>query len=553
MNTLTDLAHLQESSIEELPELPGNMTGDSDSLAEHPRHTASTVIVSGIEKHDYYAAPAVRSKVALTNTGILYLAEGARSDVLVRSYVAALDRLNRLSEGKIVPYTRLVEVPYTEIQQLYADSTEDESSRRSSARGTAEESQIKSIIAEAVQEQASDIFFEVYDGAAEIHYRIAGDIERRFRMKPQRAVQLIRTVYDAMSEATSDSFYDPSRDQSGRIDKRHISELDLHQIRISCGPTDEERPFMALRLHYKLGEPRRLVELGFSQEHQAAVDAATEFSDGIILFSGPTGSGKSTSLANQIGHYQKRDNWIRKVITLEDPPEIPIHGALHKAVLRKGLDRAAEGQAWLAGFETLMRWNPDWIIAGELRLRETMDAALKSALTNHLTWGMLHASSATHVLTRLQESGIELGYLCDPAIFRVFSNQSLVPQVCPHCSTPYTQSRHKLSAGLQRRVERFCTPETVRVRGEGCAHCYRGALRVRTIVAEVLTTNDALLSVYRKGGATALRRSWVREHGGKTKTAHMIDKINAGILDPANAERFVTPLNEDDRLWKDGS
>src|SRR5690606_3529251 len=189
-----------------------------------------------------------------------------------------------------------------------------------------------------------------------------------------------------------------------------------------------------------------------------------------------------------------------------------------------------------------------WIVAGELRLRETMDAALKSAITNHLTWGMLHASSATHVLTRLQESGIELGYLCDPAIFRLFSNQSLVPQLCPHCSTPYEQSAHRLSHSLRFRVERFCNPDKVRLRGPGCKHCYRGALRVRTIVAEVLTTNDRLLSVYREGGANAMRRAWVRDHGGVTKTAHMIQKINAGIHDPANAERFLTPLDADDRI-----
>src|SRR5690606_24386321 len=119
--------------------------------------------------------------------------------------------------------------------------------------------------------QASDIFVEVHDGIAEIQYRVAGDIERRFQLKPERAKQLIRTVYDAMSEATSDSHYDPSRDQSGRLGKQHINEFNLHQVRISCGPTDEERPLMALRLHYKLGEPRQLVELGFDVKHQEAV------------------------------------------------------------------------------------------------------------------------------------------------------------------------------------------------------------------------------------------------------------------------------------------
>src|SRR5690606_12171361 len=184
----------------------------------------------------------------------------------------------------------------------------------------------------------------------------------------------------------------------------------------------------------------------------------------------------------------ERDNCARKVITLEDPPEIRIPGTVQKAVLRKGLDRQAEGEAWIAGFDTLMRWNPDWIVAGELRLRETMDAALKSALTNHLTWGMLHASTATLVPTRLQEAGIEMGYLSDPEIFRLFANQSLVPQVCPHCSIPYAKGQGTLSQGLRERIEAHCTPDTVRLRGPGCDNCYRGALRDRTICAEVLAT-----------------------------------------------------------------
>ncbi|SHI11485.1 ATPase, T2SS/T4P/T4SS family [Pollutimonas bauzanensis] len=540
----------QLPALPELPELPPITPVSPQELTDPAQSPAPQVILSAIDGHDYHASPAVRAKAALADNGILYLAEGARSDVLVISYIAALDRRKALSDGEIVPYSEVRVVPYTEIQRLYAESTQDAAGAETATRRTAEESQAASIIAEAAQGVASDVFVENYEAHAEIHYRIAGDIERRFAMQPDRAKQLIRTIYDSMCEAT-DPFYDPSRDQGGRIARRHTEGLGLHQVRVSTGPTDEDRPFMALRLHYDLGEPRSLVELGFTPEQEAMVIGVTNYSSGIVLFSGPTGSGKSTSLANLIGYCQKRDNCRRKVISLEDPPEIPIFGAVQKAVLRKGLDREAEGQAWIAGFETLMRWNPDWIIAGELRLRETMDAALKAALTNHLTWGMLHASSATLVPTRLQEAGIEMGYLSDPEIFRLFANQSLVAKLCPHCSITYARGRTTLSPGLVSRIEKHCTPDTVRLRGRGCEHCYRGVLRVRTICAEVLNTDHSQLSVYRRQGAMALRRYWVRERGGKTKAAHMIDKINAGEIDPVDAERIVLPLDADDPLWED--
>ncbi|WP_228129204.1 ATPase, T2SS/T4P/T4SS family [Pusillimonas sp. T7-7] len=553
MSALPELELLDtelEDAIDPLPELPGEQPPEPQALPEQTTATPAMVILSSVEGHDFHASPAVQAKAALTDQGVLYLAEGAHADVLVRSYIAMLDRRKLLSDGKSIPYTEVRTVPYSDLQRLYTKHSEAGSNDSGTANWTAEESQVASMIAEAAQERASDIFIEVYDKNAEIQYRIASDIERRFSLKPDRARQLIRTIYDSMCEATSDQSYDGNRDQGGRVKRRHTEGMGLHQVRVSTGPTDEERPFMALRLHYDLGEPRSLVELGFDSKHQEDVSAVAEHPSGIALFSGPTGSGKSTTLANFIGYRQKRDNCRRKVISLEDPPEIPIFGSVQKAVLRKGLDREAEGQAWIAGFETLMRWNPDWIIAGELRLRETMDAALKAALTNHLTWGMLHASSATLVPSRLQESGIELGYLCDPEIFRLFANQSLVAQVCPHCSKPYEEGRNGLSTGLITRIEKHCNPETVRLRGRGCEHCYRGVLRIRTICAEVMTTDHALMTVYRTKGAQALRREWVLERGGKTKAAHMIEKINAGLIDPSDAERTVLPLNADDQLWE---
>lgn len=507
--------------------------------------TRQPAIVTGIEGHEFYASPAVQNKAALTEDGVLLLVEGARSDVLVMSYIASLDRRRELSNGRIVPYTSTKTISHSELRQLYAEMSGPDVANSKAAQRTTEQAQVVSMIAEAANEQASDIFIEISDDAAEIQYRIAGDIERRFGLKPDHAKRLIRTIYDSMCEAASDGHYDPSRDQSGRIGRRHIDGLNLHRIRVSTGPTDEERPFLALRLHYDLGEPQPLVSLGFTPEHEAAITAVTHRPYGIVLFSGPTGAGKSTSLANLIGYRQKQDNCCRKVISLEDPPEIPIYGTVHKAVLRKGQDRDAEGLAWIAGFETLMRWNPNWIIAGELRLRETMDAALKSALTGHLTWGMLHASSATLVPVRLQEAGIELGYLCDPDIFPLFCNQSLVPKLCPFCSVPYSRASDVLDKESRARIEKHCTPDSVRLRGKGCEHCYRGVQRVRTVCAEVMSTDRALLSVFRDHGALAFRRYWVHERGGLTKGQHMISKINTGELDPVIAERMVLPLDDD--------
>lgn len=547
----TNAGIISDDLDEVLPLLPEPEAASLKDLPDVEGAQPSRILTS-VEGHDFYGTPAVQNKAALSEDGVLYLTEDALSDVFVRSYKAMLDRRRKLSEDRIIPYKEIRYVSHTEIQRLYAAAAGAEISASEITQRTAEQAQVAAMLGEAASEKASDIFIEVHEQSAEIQYRIAGDVERRFALEPERAKRLIRTIYDSMCEATSDPHYDPTRDQGGRIQRRYTQGFGLHQARVSTGPTDEERPFMAIRLHYDLGEPKRLVELGFTAEHEAAITGVTNYSSGIILFSGPTGSGKSTSLANLIGYRQKIDNCRTKIIALEDPPEIPIYGAIQKAVLRKGLDREAEGQAWLAGFETLMRWNPDWIIAGELRLRETMDAALKAALTNHLTWGMLHASSATLVPVRLQEAGIDIGYLCDPEIFRVFSNQSLIPQLCPHCSLPYSQASTRLDKEQRDRIEEHCTADTVRLRGPGCDHCYRGVLRERTVCAEVLVTDRRLLDTFRRKGALEFRKYWVRERGGKTKTQHMISKINAGRIDPTDAERIGMPLHSDETLWENG-
>lgn len=561
----SDVVTLSENvSVEELapdtpdilPELLGEELPGSSRIEPAIKpiarpEQAITAILSSRPGHAYYAQPIVQQKVVLGDNGVLYLAEDAMQDILVMDYVAMLDRRKALSDGRVVPYKTTRTVPYSELQRLNAQlAGADELSEIDIARKTAEEAEVTSIIAEGAKLQASDIFFEIpYRGDAEIHYRIAGDIERRFRMKPERMKRLIRTIYESMCEARSDPYYDPTRDQTARIASVFLEGLGLHRCRVSTGPTEEDRPLLQLRLHYDMGEPRSLIDLGYTQQHQELLYDAAGYPSGFILFTGPTGCGKSTTLNNIVGYLQIQNRFRNKIYALEDPNEMPYVGAIAKNITRNGAGREAEELAWIQAGETILRWNPNWVIFGELRLRATMDVALKSALTNHLTWGSLHASAATIAPVRLQESGIEMGFLCDPEIFRLFANQSLAAQVCPSCSISYEDGAAKLAAGLRRRVEALCMPETVRLRNpHGCRLCHRGAMPIRILCAEVMTTDEQLMKTFREQGEHEMRKFWVNERGGVTKTSHMISKINAGLIDPSDGERMVSPLNADRSL-----
>ena len=140
MNTLVE-AGLNTSETLDLPEFEHLAPDTSEALTQNTTDAPDRlVLVSAIDDHDYHALPAVRAKAALTDDGVLYLTEDARSDMLVRSYIASLDRRKALSEGKIVPYHTVYEVPYSEIQRLYTAAADPTATGLAGLRRTAEES-----------------------------------------------------------------------------------------------------------------------------------------------------------------------------------------------------------------------------------------------------------------------------------------------------------------------------------------------------------------------------------------------------------------------------
>jgi type II secretory ATPase GspE/PulE/Tfp pilus assembly ATPase PilB-like protein len=485
------------------------------------------------EAHE--APPAARERAAFSKDGILYVAEGASTDMHVLSYRTTLRRAGLLKSQR--------EVPYTAIKTLYErHGTDRDNVAADGDASTLEQEFVQNVLKEATDLKASDIHFTpINREVTEVRYRIMGDLYPRFKLPNARAGQITRTVYDSMCDRI-DANYDVSADQNGRLRHEFCAALGLHNARIATGPVDLGQ-YMAIRLHYDLGEPKPLTSLGFDEDQAALMEDMSTRAGGIIIFSGATGSGKSTVLANWLSLKQKESNGRRNLVTGEDPPELPIFGAVQKAVQRRSSDREDEARAWSELTDTFLRWDPDWLYIAEMRLRATMDAAIKAALSSQLTFATLHANDASAVQDKMREAGISMSYLCDPAIIVGAVNQSLVPILCPLCSTPYLGSQQTLSSALRQRVEAFCTPHTVRLRGAGCEHCHAGAM-TREPAVEVIVTDHEYMSVYAARGSREARRHWIA-NGGKTKTDSLIEKINAGRLDPRDAERLSSPLNAD--------
>ena len=302
---------------------------------------------------------------------------------------------------------------------------------------------------------------------------------------------------------------------------------------------------MAVRLHDEHGKLRTLQELGYSARHENQIQEMGMLPAGLILFSGPTGSGKTTAMANFLELRMQQEAYSRNLITVEDPPELPITGAVRKAVSRRNGSSAVEDNAWAESIDSIMRWDPDWILIGEMRRPPAMKAGLKAALTNHLVYSSIHASDANACQDRLREGGIELSYLTDPNVYVGFINQSLVSANCTKCSVPFLGNENKLGQQLRERVMSHCDPAGVMLRGDGCAHCRHKGIAGRTVVAEVIRSNKQFMSAYAAGGSRAAREYWYHHMDGQTKYQHMIDKLNIGLIDPVEAERLVGPIDHD--------
>lgn len=488
-------------------------------------------VISG-EGAQHEAPAAVREFAVLFEDGELWVAE---SKVLDAHYLSYRGQIKRRGV-KFVERT----VSFSDVQRAYAAQHTDTDADAEGDANSQQQEAVMNWLNEAKKLGATDIQLKVSLERAEVRYRILGSLETRFDMKADRGRQMIRTICDSMSDG-GDQNYDPTRDQNGRI-KAEFTPEGLHQTRVATGPV-VDGAFLTLRLHPDHGRTKSLVELGYHEEQAKTFDAVGKLPAGIFTLSGPTGCGKTTTLNNFMRARMAETGYTRNLVDIGDPVEIPIPGSVPKNVERRGGDAEDEARAWAETIDTVMRWDTDWMIIGEMRLRATMHAALKASLTSHLVFSTIHANDANVVMDRLREGGIDIGYLTDPSIYVGFSNQSLVPTLCSHCSTPLVGSGLD-TPDVMNRLGTSCTLTNVRVRGPGCDHCRNGVVS-RTVVAEVIRTDDEFMRHYRASGSRGARRYWAVDQGGMTKCQHLALKVSAGLVDPFDGELLAVPLDHD--------
>ncbi len=364
------------------------------------------------------------------------------------------------------------------------------------------------IILEAQRNRASDIHLEPMEKRFRIRYRIDG-VLREVENPPKR---LQSTILSRLKLMAGMKIAEKRLPQDGRI-QINIGGEDL-DLRVSTVPSNHGES-MVMRILSKQSLALGLPKLGFFADDQQVFEKQIGMPDGILLITGPTGSGKTTTLYAVLNHLNRPDC---KIITVEDPVEYQLSG-INQVQVREDI-----GLTFPAVLRSILRQAPNIIMIGEIRDFDTAEIAINASLTGHLVFSTLHTNDAPSSITRLLDMGVKPFLLASS--IRAIVAQRLVRVICDKCKQPYQPSQEELgllgSAAAQ-------LSQAHLFKGAGCAACAQTGYLGRKGLFEIFIVNDDIKEmIFKKVTADDLRRR-AREMGMRTLREDGVRKVVSGM------------------------
>ncbi len=348
---------------------------------------------------------------------------------------------------------------------------------------------LNTLLTQALRDRASDIHIEAFEGRSLVRFRIDGTLREVLELPRALHAALVSRV-KVMAEL---DIAEKRLPQDGRITLR-IAGRPV-DVRVSTLPTGHgER--VVLRLLDKQAGVLDFTGLGMSDDTRDRMDHLVRQAHGIVLVTGPTGSGKTTTLYAALS---RLDADRLNIMTVEDPIEYDLDGVGQTQV------NARVDMSFARALRAILRQDPDVILIGEIRDLETAQIAVQASLTGHMVIATLHTNDAASAVTRLADMGIE-PFLLGSSLIGVLA-QRLVRRLCPHCKVPYTPSAQEWSV-----LDTSPPPATV-YRAAGCEHCNQSGYRGRTGVYELLTIDDPLRRLIHDNAGEHLIRQHAESHG----------------------------------------
>ncbi len=420
----------------------------------------------------------------------------------IDKYIAEVDALHELSISRSINEIR--------DDDALAESAAD--------AGVAVVRMINQIIRQAVVERASDIHFQPSRRGVRVRFRIDGVLREVSRL-PRGAQSELLSRVKVMADL---DITERRRPQDGRISIQ-IDGRDL-DVRVATLPTPYGES-ITLRLLDSEVAYRPLDEIGLAPREHDALLGMLKVPYGVIFVSGPTGSGKSTTLYAALNAL---DDPGKEIITVEDPIEFTMEGITQIAV------NTRVGLTFASGLRTILRSDPDVVMVGEVRDPETAETAIRAALTGHLVLSSIHTNDAPSTLTRLNDMGVA-AYITSSALLGVIA-QRLVRVLCPDCKAAVDISPEKLmAAGFD---EEELADLTV-LGPVGCEACNTTGYRGRLGVFEVMPMSECLQSLYLKDAPAEELRKVAISEGMRPLRRDALDKVAAGITSLDEVDRVV--------------
>jgi type IV pilus assembly protein PilB len=370
---------------------------------------------------------------------------------------------------------------------------------------------VNSLITEAFKMRASDIHLEPLAKVFRVRYRIDGMLHE-MKAPPKRLQAAIISRLKIQSNMSISEHRIP---QDGRIQTNVGSKL--IDLRVSCLPTNHGESIV-MRILDKEGLRLGLPELGFFTDDQQTFERLIGLPDGILLVTGPTGSGKTTTLYSCL-HFINRPD--RKIITVEDPVEYILAGINQVQVSE------AVGLTFAMALRSILRQAPNVIMVGEIRDLETASIAINASLTGHLVFSTLHTNDAPSAVTRLIDIGVKPFLVASST--RALMAQRLVRKVCKQCGAPYVPTEAEARA---LNLDASTMQGANFLMGKGCGNCNNTGFRGRFGIFEIFTIDDdARKLIYEKVSSSVLRNR-AREMGMRTLREDGIRKVLAGLTTP---------------------
>jgi type IV pilus assembly protein PilB len=364
---------------------------------------------------------------------------------------------------------------------------------------------VNSIFEQAINSRASDIHIEAFENEVKVRFRVDGILNEVMTVERK----LMPAIVARIKVISNMDIAEKRVPQDGRTSYYYFNKE--YEMRVSTLPTVYGEKIV-IRIQDKSNFLKDKTSLGFSDYDMHKFDSIISAPHGIILVSGPTGSGKSTTLYTIL---KELNTGKTNIITVEDPVESRMHGVNQVEVNPKA------GLTFATALRSILRQDPDIIMIGEIRDAETAEIAVRSAITGHLVLSTIHTNDAASSVTRLADMGIE-HYLLSTSLVGVIA-QRLVRRICPHCKEEYVpdfEEVQMLGLPMDRQYKFH--------RGKGCVYCSNKGYLGRTGIYEILVLNRELKNMIAKRVSSDELKDAAIKNGMKTLAKSCIEKILLG-------------------------